>query len=199
MKLILASTSKFKSEILNTVKLNHFQVESDFEEISKNTDNVYKYVIDLARGKALSIKNKVDDGIILGLDTIVYANGKILEKPKDIDEAIEYLEMCSNNTTSVITGICLINMNTKEVISDYAETKVTLRSIDKQDIDYYIENEPNKMYASGFIIETIVSNFIEKIDGSYYNILGVPVETIYKHLQIFGIHLKDLKKESEIE
>ena len=150
--------------------------------------------MDLALGKALSIKNKVDSGIILGLDTVVYANNQILEKPKSIDEVKKFLRMCSGNTTSVITGIALINKDTNEVIRDYAITKVTLREMNEQDIKYYIDNEPNMMYVSGFVIETVISNFIDKIDGSYYNILGVPVETIYKHLQNFNIHLSDLEK-----
>ena len=97
MKLTLASTSKFKSNIMNTVKLNHFLVESNFKETKENFKNVYEYVKDLALGKALSVKDKVDSGIILGLDTVVYINNKILEKPKNIDEIKEFLRMCSNN------------------------------------------------------------------------------------------------------
>ena len=193
MKLTLASTSKFKSDIMNTVKLNHFLIKSDFEEISKNFNNVYEYVKDLALGKALSVKDKVDTGIILGLDTVVYINGQILEKPKDLNEVRKFLNMCQGNTTSVITGIALINKDTNEIIKDYKETKVTLRKMNDRDIEYYIKNEPNKMYASGFVIETVISNFIESIEGSYYNILGIPAETIYKHLEDLNIHLDDLE------
>ncbi len=195
MKLTLASTSKFKSDIMNTVKLNHFLIESDFEEISSNFDDVYKYVEDLALGKAMSVLNKVDSGIILGLDTVVYVDGKILEKPKDLDEVREFLRLCSNNTTSVITGIAMINKDTNKIIKDTAKTEVTLRNLSDKDIEYYIENEPDKMYVSGFVIETVISNFIEKINGSYYNILGIPVETIYKHLEDLNIHLYDLEKD----
>ena len=193
MKLTLASTSKFKSDIMNTVKLNHFLIKSDFEEVSKNFNNVYEYVKDLALGKALSVKDKVDTGIILGLDTVVYINGQILEKPKDLNEVKKFLNMCQGNTTSVITGIALINKDTNEIIKDYKETKVTLRKMNDCDIEYYIKNEPNKMYVSGFVIETVISNFIESIEGSYYNILGIPVETIYKHLEDLNIHLDDLE------
>ena len=195
MKLTLASTSKFKSDIMNTVKLNHFLIESDFEEVSPNFDDVYKYVEDLALGKAMSVLNKVDSGIILGLDTVVYVDGKILEKPKDLDEVRKFLRLCSNNTTSVITGIAMINKDTNEIIKDTAKTEVTLRNLSDKDIEYYIENEPDKMYVSGFVIETVISNFIEKINGSYYNILGIPVETIYKHLEDLNIHLYDLEKD----
>lgn len=193
MKLILASTSKFKSDILNTAHLFHKCIESNFEEESTKED-VYEYVCDLALGKAKSVENKVDDGIIIGLDTVVYINGKILEKPNSLEKAKEVLKFCQNNTTKVITGIALINKNTNEIITDYSETKVTLRKITDKDIDYYIENEPNILYVSGYVIETIISNFIEKIEGSYYNILGIPVETIYKHLNNWGIYLSDIEK-----
>jgi len=193
MKLILASTSKFKSDILNTTHLFHKCIESNFEEESTK-ENVYEYVCDLALGKAKSVENKVDDGIIIGLDTVVYINGKILEKPNSLEEAKEVLKYCQNNTTKVITGIALINKNTNEIITDYSETKVTLREITDKDIDYYIENEPNILYVSGYVIETIISNFIEKIEGSYYNILGIPTETIYKHLNSWGIYLSDIEK-----
>ena len=194
MKLILASTSKLKNGILDKVGLNHGQIACDFEEVSLNRDDVYQYVKDLSYGKAKSIEEKVDDVIILGIDTVVFASGKILEKPKTKEEAKENLKLSAGKTTSVITGITLINKYTNEVVQDFQETKITLNEISDEDIEYYIENEPGVMYASGFIVETIVSNFIKEIDGSFYNILGVPVEKIYEQLLKWNIHLKDLEK-----
>ena len=192
MKLVLASTSKIKNEILNKVGMKHSNVKSTFEEVSNNKENVYEYVKELAYGKACNACMD-DKSIILGLDTIVYVNGKILEKPKSIDEAKQNLKICSSNTSYVITGIALINKYNNQVINDYAETKVILNDICDEDIEYYIENEPDVMYASGFVIETIASNFIKKIDGSFYNILGVPVEKIYEYLKDWNIYLKDLE------
>ena len=87
MKLILASTSKLKNEILDKVRMKHESINSDFEEKSSNKNNVYKYVKDLSFGKAKSVEEKVGQAIILGIDTIVYANEKILEKPKSLEEA----------------------------------------------------------------------------------------------------------------
>lgn len=192
MKLVLASTSKIKNEILDKVGMKHSNVKSTFEEVSNNKENVYEYVKELAYGKACNACMD-DKSIILGLDTVVYVNGKILEKPKSIDEAKQNLKICSSNTSYVITGIALINKYNNQVINDYAETKVILNDICDEDIEYYIENEPDVMYASGFVIETIASNFIKKIDGSFYNILGVPVEKIYECLKGWNIHLKDLE------
>lgn len=192
MKLVLASTSKIKNEILDKVGMKHSNVKSTFEEVSNNKENVYEYVKELAYGKACNACMD-DKSIILGLDTVVYVNGKILEKPKSIDEAKQNLKICSSNTSYVITGIALINKYNNQVINDYAETKVILNDICDEDIEYYIENEPDVMYASGFVIETIASNFIKKIDGSFYNILGVPVEKIYEYLKEWNIYLKDLE------
>ena len=117
----------------------------------------------------------------------------LLALPKASSEARYNINLCKNKTTSVITGIALINTVTKEIINDYQETKITLSDICQEDIEYYIQNEPDIMYASGFIVETIISNFIKNINGSYYNILGVPVEKVYEHLLKWNIHLKDLE------
>ena len=88
-----------------------------------------------------------------------------------------------------------INKYNNEIVQDFQETKITLNNISDEDIEFYIENEPGVLYASGFIVETIVSNFVKSIEGSFYNILGVPVEKIYEHLTKWNIHLKDLEKE----
>ena len=191
MKLVLASTSKFKSEILNKVNLKHLVLENNFDESTLKCDDVYEYVMNLAYGKANSVKCK-KDSIILGLDTVLYVNNKILEKPKDIEEAKDNIRISSNNISKVITGICLINTNTKEIVRDYQETLIELNNISEEDIEFYIKNEKDALYVSGFVIENTLSNFVKKIDGSYYNILGIPVEKIYSYLLKWNIHLCNL-------
>lgn len=191
MKLILASTSNFKSNVLKQACIKHTKKESNYIETKKNNEDVYEYVKRLSLEKAYSVD--VDDCIVLGLDTVVLVGNKILEKPKTISEAKDNLRLCSNNTFKVITGIALINKINNEVVNDYQETVITLNKIDECDIDYYIDNDPNVLYASGFTIETVVSNFINKIEGSFYNILGIPVEKIYEYLLKWNIHLKDLE------
>lgn len=191
MKLILASTSNFKSNVLKQACIKHAKKDINYIETKKNNENVYEYVKRLSLEKAYSVNS--NDCIILGLDTVVLVENKILEKPKSINEAKDNLRLCSNNTFKVITGIALINKINNEIINDYQETVITLNKIDECDIDYYIDNDPNALYASGFTIETVVSNFINKIEGSFYNILGIPVEKIYEHLLKQNIHLKDLE------
>ena len=191
MKLVLASTSSFKSDVLKQACIKHTKKESNYIEIKQDDEDVYEYVKRLSLEKAYSVD--VDDCIVLGLDTVVLVGNKILEKPKTINEAKDNLRLCSSNTFKVITGIALINKINNEIINDYQETVITLNKIDECDIDYYIDNDHNVLYASGFTIETVVSNFINKIEGSFYNILGIPVEKIYEHLLKQNIHLKDLE------
>ena len=193
MKLILTTTSKFKKEILDKVGIKHIQIDNNYEENIIDYVDVYDYVKKLSFGKASSIKDKFNGGIILGLDTVVYANDKILEKPISLDDARNNILICKNNTSKVITGLTLINLYNNEIITDVVETSVSLRDISDIDIDYYFENEKDAMYASGFIIETIMSNFIEKYEGSFYNVLGMPVETIYKYINKWGYYLKDFE------
>lgn len=190
MKITLASTSKFKKEILNKVGIKHLSVDPICQEISNKT-NPYEYVKELALKKAESLQD-IDTNIIIGLDTIVLINNKIVEKPKSIEEAKQNLRNSSNNTTKIITGITIINKDTNQVINEYQQSLVTFKEIKEQDIEYYVENEKDALYASGFILETYCSNFIRKIEGSYYNILGVPVEKIYEILNQMNIYLKDI-------
>ena len=193
MKLILASSSKFKREILDNVGIKHISVDSKYDEDISDYIDVYDYVKKLSLGKANSVINEFNEGIILGLDTVVYVDDKIIEKPNSMDEARNNIYLCMNNSTKVITGITLINLYNNEIITDYVESIVKLREISADDINYYFDNEKDAMYASGFIIETIMSNFIENINGSFYNILGMPVETIYKYINKWGYSLKDFE------
>lgn len=190
MEIVLASTSKFKSEILSRCHIKHKCMNINYEEVSNKSD--YKeYVMELALGKAESLHNKVN-GIIIGIDNVVIINDKIIEKPKTLEEAKSNLKDSSNNVSKVICGLAIIDTINNRVVNTYQETLVYLNEISEDDINYYINNEEDVMYASGFIIENIASNFIKKIDGSYYNILGVPVEKIYEILKSWGYSLSDI-------
>lgn len=192
MEIVLASTSKFKSDILSRCHIKHKCMSIDYEENSNEID-YKKYVMELSLGKAECLRNEVK-GIIIAIDNVVVIDDKIIEKPKSIDEARSNLVKNSNNVSKVISGLAIIDTINDKVINTYQETLVYMNEISEDDIDYYIDNEDGVMYAAGFIIENIASNFINKIEGSYYNILGVPVEKIYEILKEWGYSLKDINE-----
>ncbi len=191
MKITLASTSKYKRSILNRVMLKHDSIKPICEEKSDRKDP-YEYCMDIASQKIFSIEKEVKEGIIIALDCIVLINNKISEKPKSIAEAKQNIKACSNNIAKVITGIAIKNQDANKLINDYQESIVYFKNITDDDIDFYLKNEPGILESSGFIIENIASNFIDHIDGSFYNVLGVPVEKIYSILNEMNIYLKDI-------
>lgn len=193
INLVLASTSKYRRQILDQVFLKHTAIASDFEEKSNNRKDPYNYVKELSMGKAQSVAKKVKNSIIIGMDTVVVANDEIMEKPKSVEEAKRYIKLCSNNFSRVITGITIINQLNGQVINTYSETKVYFKEIPDEEIEFYIQNEPYALNSSGFVIETVMSNFIKRIDGTYNNILGAPVEVIYDYLAKWGYSLKDFQ------
>ena len=192
MEIVLASTSKFKSEILSRCHIKHKCMSIDYEENS-NESNYIEYVKELALGKAECLRNKVS-GIIIGIDNVVVVDDVIIEKPKSIEEARSNLVNSSNKVSKVVSGLAIVDTINNKIINTYQETLVYMNEISEDDIDYYLNNEEGIMYAAGFIIENIASNFINKIDGSYYNILGVPVEKIYEILKDMGYNLKDINE-----
>lgn len=190
MKIFLASSSKIRHEILNKCGLKNHVIKSNYQEKHYHKD-VQKYVEELAYFKA--INTECNHGIILGLDTVLYLDGQIIEKPKSKEEAILNIKKCMDKEIFIYTGVAIYFPETKKVIIDSQKTKIKLRKIEDKDINYYINNEKEYLYAAGFIIETILSNFIEYIEGSFYNILGTPVELIYKHLHRLGYYLEDFE------
>ena len=191
MKLTLASTSKYKRSILDRVMLKHDSIKPLCDEISTKKDP-YEYCMDIAKQKVLSIENEVNEGIIIALDCIVLIDNQVCEKPKSLEEAKKNLVSCSNNFAKVITGIALKNKDTGELITDYQESIVYFKPITDEDIDFYLTHEEGILESSGFIIENTASNFIDHIEGSFYNVLGVPVEKIYSLLNKMNIYLKDI-------
>ena len=198
MKLVLASTSKYRRKILDLAFLKHEAVASDFEEKSNKKNNPKEYVKELALGKAKNIEDKFENSIILGMDTVVVAQGEVLEKPKDIEDAKREIRLCSEHTAKVITGVAIINQLNGQTLNFACTSKISFRKIPEKEIDFYIKNEKGALYSAGFVLETVMSNFIKKIEGSYYNILGAPVEAIYEKLSEWGYCLDDFQEEQNL-
>ena len=185
MEVILATTSTFKSDLLKGGHIFHKCLKSNFEEIDGDGD-VYEIVKQNALGKAKSVSSALNSGFVIGVDTVVCFEGEILTKPESLEEAKEVLKMLSGKVNYVITGISLIDVYNKKEFSAYEETKVYFKDIPEEAIDYYIANEKWILDSSGYIIENILSSFVEKIEGNYNNILGMPISTIYNLLSSCG-------------
>ena len=180
-KIILASKSPRRSEILSMIKLN-FQIVPS--EVKEKIDENFKHneiVESLSRQKAEIISFKYPDHIVIGADTIVVSDGKIFGKPKDFNESRKMLQSLSGNSHKVITGVTICNKNSEALKTFNEVTEVFVRRIPKDQIEYYINNFNTFEKSGGYGIQEWFSIWIEKINGCYFNVMGLPISKFYKH------------------
>lgn len=189
MEIVLASKSPRRQELLKRI-INDFKViESDFDESTvKFQGDVEKYVEDLAKGKALVVAKKINNpSIIIGVDTVVYYNNEILGKPKNYDDAYSMLSKLSGNTHKVYSGVCIYNVIKDKIDSFVCETKVKFSKLSKNQIDNYIKSNEPMDKAGAYGIQGLGGVFVEKIDGCYYNVMGLPLNKLNTFLSSYGL------------
>ncbi|OPX28396.1 MAG: septum formation protein Maf [Candidatus Cloacimonas sp. 4484_143] len=177
-EIILASASPRRMEIFKLVGLTAIQMPSHIEE-DMIYDNPIKLVKYHAKNKALAIKKQFEnDHIVVGADTIVYHDNVILEKPVDIYQAADFLSRLSNSVHYVYTGIAIAYKN--QIISDYAKSRVEFSPLSALEIEEYIKTREPLDKAGAYGIQGYGSQFIKKINGCYFNVMGFPVSLFYK-------------------
>lgn len=186
--LILASKSPRRKELLKQIGIPFVVVVSDAEEVSGNSWTPAALVVENAKRKARAVAEKYPDSPVLGADTVVSSEGKIFGKPKDKDEARKMLTALSGKMHEVTTGLALINRN--EIRTTNVTTKVFFDTMTKADIDAYIATEEPMDKAGAYAIQGKAARFIEKIEGSYSNVVGLPLNALIqlgKGLNLFPL------------
>ena len=195
MKLILASTSKQRQDILKMIGLKYEIVKSLVEEESSETDPK-EYVKELSRNKAKSVAMQIKEkAIIVAADTVIYMDGKIYEKPKSKEEAYQNMKEMSGKCTFAITGVTIKDLyQDKEIcFSDTAE--VYIKKISDDDIKWYVENEENILNRSGYAMLGKASLFLEKVNGDYNTLFGISPSKLYDKFKELGYKLSDFELE----
>jgi septum formation protein len=177
-QIILASQSPRRKELMQLAEI-------PFEVVVANTDESYPSglsytdtAIHIAHHKAIAVAQKCDkDSIIIAADTIVICNGKIIGKPEDKHDAINILSLLSGNVHEVVTGVTILY---KEKIISFADTtKVSFHNLTKAQIEYYIEKyKPYDKAGAYAIQEWIGAVGIKKIEGDFYNVMGLPISMV---------------------
>lgn len=194
MKIILASNSKTRKKILDSLNIKYDVIVSDKEEIANDSDP-RKYVEELSKVKAKSVSEKIDrsDVIIIAADSIIYKDGKIYQKPKSIEEAMENLREFSNCKNQGITGVTIIDMSNRRNVTFSCVTDVYFKRICEEDIKWYVKHEKDLLKKAGYSLEGTISLFVEKIEGDFYNVLGLPLGMLYTKLNELGYSLDDFE------
>jgi len=179
-KLILASQSPRRRELLGWTFIPFTIVPSTIEEIVSSS-NPLDVVTMLAKQKASDIFSSYPNDMILGADTIVVSEGEILGKPKNVDDARKMLLRLSGKTHEVYTGVCLLFQNEEKTF--FAKTQVTFREIASDLLEFYLKTEESLDKAGAYGIQGASLGFIEKINGSYSNVVGLPVDLVLEKIE----------------
>jgi septum formation protein len=190
--LILASASPRRQELLRNAGIPFLVEPTNIPEIPQAEERPEAFVERLARGKARAIAGHHGDDFVLGADTTVVVDGQILNKPDDAAEAARMLRLLSGRTHQVITGVCLISPDrasggqARADILRSETTSVTFQSLTAGDIDFYVETGEPMDKAGAYGIQGIASRWITRIEGDYFNVVGLPVALVWRMLSEYG-------------
>lgn len=193
MEIILASQSPRRKEILEYFDLKFSVHSSDFDESTiQFAGSAEDFVMRLAKEKAMVLQKKFPDGLMISADTTVYLDGHIFEKPLCYNQAFDFIKKLQGRTHLVFTGVCVLHKH--RLFTDVCQTAVTLASIDERQIHNYISAISPFDKAGGYAIQGPGSILVKKIDGCYYNVMGLPIATLNVLLNKFDIDLWDFGK-----
>ena len=181
MRFILASASPRRKELLEQIGVKFDILPATGEEvITKELPG--EEVMELAKQKAEEVaKTAGADALVLGADTVVAYEGKILGKPKDEADALRMLTMLSGKEHEVYTGVALIDNRDQSMENFFERTKVTMYPVSEEEIRDYI--------AGGYAIQGLGAKFIQKIEGDYNNVVGLPIGRIYQEIKRKSIEI----------
>jgi septum formation protein len=186
--LVLASQSPRRKKLLEQIGLSFTVQVSTFDESTIPTDlPPQEYVQVLAKSKALAVaQQRTSPAIVLGADTTVVLDDEILNKPVNASDAARMLGLLSNRTHEVCTGIALVDTAQNRIITDVARTEVRFRALKEEEVVEYIKSGSPLDKAGAYgIQDDFGAVFVQEIRGCYYNVVGLPLELLYRRLQEF--------------
>ena len=187
MKLILASSSSRRAEILANAGLPFSVLSSAVDESPLPGETPAALVQRLANAKAdLVTARAVGPAVILAADTVVVVDDKTLGKPSSIEDARDMLQKLSGRTHSVITGVALVRLPDGERRQFIESTLVHFRPVTDQELSYYLATEESLDKAGAYAIQGVAGRYISRIEGCYFNVVGLPLSRVLSELKALG-------------
>jgi len=178
-KLVLASGSPRRAEILERASWPHEVIVAGIDESLQPDEQAAAYVQRLARSKAQAVVQRLEQGLVLGADTTVVIEGQILGQPEDDADARRMLKLLNGKWHEVLTGVALVRVGGESRV-DYETTRVRFAEMSESEIDWYISTGEPFGKAGAYAIQGKASLFIEEIEGDYFNIMGLPIRLVYE-------------------
>ena len=186
MRLILASASPRRVELLSCITTDFVVIPSDIDEVASGAPE--EQVVQLARDKAAAVARR-HHGVIIGADTIVVIDNEILGKPRSRTDAREMIVQLSGRTHRVLTGVYIVSTYTGEERATWAETAVTFRNLAPDEIEWYLGTDEYMGKAGAYAIQGRGALLVDGICGDYFNVMGLPLTHLYLMLRDLGYRL----------
>ena len=190
MNLILASQSPRRRELLGLTGLDFVVRVADIDETMDETRAPAEEVARVSRMKALAVEREADD-VVIAADTIVVCGGKVLGKPKDAEDAFRMLSLLSGRDHQVMTGMTVLQGD--EVVTHTEVTKIRFRNLLSEEIRAYIATGEPMDKAGAYGIQGGAALFCTRMEGDYYNVMGLPVCALSVILRTFGLPVWGVK------
>lgn len=198
-EIILASQSPRRSKLLREMGVRFSVQPSNYDEKLDESRSADEVAVELALGKALDVARSNPEAYVIGSDTIVGVNGRQMEKPKDIDEAREMLLALSGHESTVSTGIAVVNLSSNVKVADVAVTKVFFKP-DSEEVqrlrEEYLKTGDWKDKAGSYGIQSGAASLIERIEGDYDTVVGLPTRLLVYKLNELGIEAHQVQADS---
>ena len=178
-KLILASSSPRRKEILDAASWPYEAIVAAVDESLRQNEDPAAYVQRLARSKAEAVAARVRSGLVLGADTTVVIENEILAQPCDDRDAKRMLTLLNGKWHEVLTGVAVVRVG-GETELDYETTRVRFAEMTDDEIDWYVATGEARGKAGAYGIQGAAGLFIEEIQGDYFNIVGLPIRLVYE-------------------
>jgi septum formation protein len=182
MNLVLASQSPRRKELLSVLGYPFTVTPSSIDEIPAPGEDPETFAARVAREKAMEVASRVSHSVIISADTVVTVDNEILGKPADDEDAARMLRKLSGRDHLVITAVTLVNQLKHETLEGVERTRVWLSPLTDKDIFDYIRRENVSDKAGAYAIQGYAAVFIPKIEGNYFNVMGLPLPLVHQLL-----------------
>jgi septum formation protein len=184
VRLVLASASPRRAELLSAAGFSFVIQSVEIDETPRPDEDAPALVLRLASAKAGAVPQAAGE-VILGADTVVVVEGEILGKPVDDEDAAKMLRRLSGRSHEVVTGLAV--RHGSSLVTAIERTRVHVAALRRDEIAWYVQSGEPRDKAGAYGIQGLASRFIERIDGSYTNVVGLPVATVRRVLRSMGL------------
>jgi septum formation protein len=185
-RIILASASPRRAELLKQIGVKFELATSHVEERPRPDEAPPDYITRIARAKVIAVAREREAGLVIGADTVVVLDGRMIGKPEDEADAQRLLRQLSGRWHAVMTGVALYDAETRHEVADYEKTLVKFAQLSDSEIEWYVSTGEPMDKAGAYGIQGLGGLFVDEIAGNYYNVVGLPIPLVYRLARRLG-------------